>query len=208
MLKVIDRKLTCKSCREKFWPIDDGQRLCSLCCLKRQSVVSKASCNRHKIAGKKRTNEYPARECDSCGRVYIPTSGNQKVCGVRCKRDWSKRLDRSGIGRCKNALHNSRYQARKSFIVPCLASVDEIHAAYTGQCDICMKSDDGERGLHLDHDHKTGRFRGWLCHQCNIMIGMAGDNPALLAKATDWLRSSSSVPDSGTHLNIHTPEAC
>ena len=30
--------------------------------------------------------------------------------------------------------------------------------------------------LHVDHDHTTGKFRGWLCLQCNCALGLAGDN--------------------------------
>ena len=30
-------------------------------------------------------------------------------------------------------------------------------------------------GLVLDHDHTTGAFRGWLCRNCNIGLGMLGD---------------------------------
>lgn len=32
----------------------------------------------------------------------------------------------------------------------------------------------------LDHDHKTGKFRGWLCSPCNSALGHAHDNPAVL----------------------------
>lgn len=28
---------------------------------------------------------------------------------------------------------------------------------------------------NLDHCHKTGMFRGWLCGNCNRALGLAGD---------------------------------
>jgi len=30
--------------------------------------------------------------------------------------------------------------------------------------------------LVLDHDHDTGKFRGWICSNCNRTLGWAGDN--------------------------------
>jgi len=32
----------------------------------------------------------------------------------------------------------------------------------------------------LDHDHKTGKFRGWLCPHCNSALGHAKDSPPIL----------------------------
>ncbi len=37
-------------------------------------------------------------------------------------------------------------------------------------CDICGKLISGQR-IALDHDHKTGKFRGWLCKVCNPFLG-------------------------------------
>src|SRR5271155_4011570 len=33
-----------------------------------------------------------------------------------------------------------------------------------------------KKTLALDHDHKTGKFRGWLCSECNLGIGKLGDS--------------------------------
>lgn len=41
-------------------------------------------------------------------------------------------------------------------------------------CECCGKKQN--KALHLDHDHSTGRFRGWLCNGCNGGIGMIGDS--------------------------------
>ena len=44
-----------------------------------------------------------------------------------------------------------------------------------------------KRALHLDHDHQTGQFRGWLCHYCNTSLGRFGDNKHFLQRALDYL---------------------
>jgi hypothetical protein len=40
----------------------------------------------------------------------------------------------------------------------------------------CCGSHRGDKGLHRDHDHNTGLFRGWACHKCNRLLGLLGDN--------------------------------
>ncbi len=34
--------------------------------------------------------------------------------------------------------------------------------------------------MHMDHDHQTGKFRGLLCHKCNVTLGMVDDSTEVL----------------------------
>ena len=45
--------------------------------------------------------------------------------------------------------------------------------------------------LVLDHDHKTNKFRGWLCKSCNVGIGYLGDNIEGLLNAIQYIKQSS-----------------
>lgn len=43
------------------------------------------------------------------------------------------------------------------------------------------------KGYCFDHDHITGKFRGWLCPPCNIALGLAEDNVVILSKMIRYL---------------------
>jgi Recombination endonuclease VII len=60
-------------------------------------------------------------------------------------------------------------------------------------CEICGRPA-AVRGIHADHDHKTLRFRGWLCHNCNRGIGMFGDDPGLLRAAAEYIERNREDP--------------
>ena len=56
---------------------------------------------------------------------------------------------------------------------------------YLGTCDCCGKETESP---HLDHDHKTNKFRGWLCMKCNVGLGNFNDNIEGLEMAMRYLR--------------------
>ena len=64
-----------------------------------------------------------------------------------------------------------------------LAEYDEYISAGCGICGVLSES------MHLDHDHETGAVRGGLCRDHNIGIGYFKDDPVLLEKAAEYLRS-------------------
>ena len=51
-------------------------------------------------------------------------------------------------------------------------------------CELCNKPG----RICFDHDHVTGKFRGWICHRCNVVIGLAEDNIELLNKMINYLK--------------------
>jgi hypothetical protein len=54
-------------------------------------------------------------------------------------------------------------------------------------CECCSRPPKSGRALHLDHDHVTGKFRGWLCASCNLAIGKLGDNLPRVLMAVAYL---------------------
>lgn len=61
------------------------------------------------------------------------------------------------------------------------------------RCEICkeretMKHGSGKvKNLALDHCHASGKLRGYLCHRCNMGIGLFRDRPDLLRAAAKYL---------------------
>lgn len=63
---------------------------------------------------------------------------------------------------------------------------DHLLAMQNGRCHICNDLP-GKHRLSVDHDHKTGRIRGLLCHNCNHALGKFKDNIIHLFKAIKYL---------------------
>ena len=58
--------------------------------------------------------------------------------------------------------------------------------------------------LHFDHDHQTGEFRGWLCHNCNLTLGNSLDDPVRLRLLADYLEGKLTLGPQPTRP--HSPE--
>lgn len=94
--------------------------------------------------------------------------------------------------RCLNCLAWSKKISDKYGYKHCAATIEELIIAFTGYCYICnIPEIECNSRLHMDHNHVTGEFRGWLCRRCNMnIIGMSNDNPDLLRRAADYLENN------------------
>ena len=62
----------------------------------------------------------------------------------------------------------------------------QIAESQNWSCSICLSHFDNNN-LVTDHDHATGQVRGLLCNQCNLLLGLAKENPINLVSAVVYL---------------------
>jgi hypothetical protein len=61
-----------------------------------------------------------------------------------------------------------------------------------GHCAGCSRHHtEFEQRLALDHDHKTGKIRGLLCLNCNLILGLSYDSWASLNCLAAYLQEHS-----------------
>ncbi len=93
--------------------------------------------------------------------------------------------------RFRLALKLSKVAAKRNDHLACTATIEEIKAAFTGLCTICgVPEAELNVNLNMDHNHRTGEFRGWLCSCCNRGLGQFKDDSTILLDALRYLERS------------------
>ena len=80
-------------------------------------------------------------------------------------------------------VETQRAQRRKSHWASRGVDAATVPATRGTCCALCPN----EGKICLDHNHATGKFRGWLCDRCNRTLGLCKDDPALLRKMADYI---------------------
>jgi hypothetical protein len=72
--------------------------------------------------------------------------------------------------------------------------IDELELAMDRGCAVCGANphQDPTTRLHVDHDHRSGKFRGVLCQPCNLALGHIQDDPAIATALADYLMRGAS----------------
>lgn len=84
---------------------------------------------------------------------------------------------------------NSKFKQRYGIS---LDKFNEMSDNQKDQCLICKKhkSDNKNNKLFVDHCHSTKKVRGLLCDNCNKGLGCFRDDPSLLTKAMEYLKTN------------------
>lgn len=86
----------------------------------------------------------------------------------------------------KWAVHVKRRNVKRDYNI----SLEDYYAFLEKQnncCGACGKTLIAGRLTHLDHDHKTGKIRGFLCSGCNSAAGFVNDDPGRLRLLAAYL---------------------
>ena len=127
--------------------------------------------------------------CARCGSpVPIPDAGSHrlKYCSAKCKK-----LDADERWRASSPHYNRQYNYG---ITP--EQYQEQMETQAGRCAICRSDEWLGKGNrpHTDHCHETKRFRGILCGNENIGVGLFGDDPLRLLAAARYLLTAAANP--------------
>jgi hypothetical protein len=120
-------------------------------------------------------------ECAHCGlvRVKKKNRGMRFACSLAENRFKGQKRTGSRIRKSKDgespywatSESKKRREAKKSVQV----------------CEICGCGPTS-KGFQWDHDHETGKFRGFLCQRCNCALGLFMDDEENLLCAIEYLR--------------------
>lgn len=114
------------------------------------------------------------------------------------KKEYTKKYYQNNREKC--IKNNIEYRKRKPEVT--LKTMLKVHYNLTieeycnilncqnNNCKICNITLDRTNKLktpHVDHNHKTGKVRGILCHQCNLDLGKI-EKEGFLEKALNYLK--------------------
>ena len=134
--------------------------------------------------------------CIICNTDFKPTNGNNnKYCSKKCAYDSNRLLAKKRYHKSNKKKHIQRarethYKIKYGITIK---EYNKIYKKQKGVCAICGLPESlimrtGIIHLSIDHNHKTGKIRGLLCHRCNRALGYFNDNPFLLVKAIKYLK--------------------
>lgn len=130
--------------------------------------------------------------CSKCNRKYRINPSQEKhkynnYCSMTCrKRSIGECLrchkqDKLYLNKFCRLCYRVNYQYLKKYNL----SIEDYDKGVSSVCGICGVKPD--KPLFVDHDHNNGKVRGFLCNQCNFLLGAAKDNVNILQSSILYL---------------------
>ena len=163
-----------------------------------------------KLSQKGHQTSYKEKECLVCKNKFKQTSPRHKYCGSiknktgcsysiillkkRNYRKTHKKEEKERNKKYKNPYKRREYKLKKEYGID-IIKYKQLLLKQNEVCAICLRPEKTKhqsgkiKTLSIDHNHKTGKIRGLLCHTCNVGIGLLNDDPEILDNAKNYLLS-------------------
>lgn len=138
--------------------------------------------------------------CKACQSIWNKEYVRKNRIKVNAQRKKYRDENKEHVGKIKRtslmkrrfrvALKSIAKMAIKRGYAPCIATEAEVKAAFTGCCHACGSREDGEHLHCIDHSHISGRFRGFLCSQCNLALGNLQDSPERIEALAEYIKKA------------------
>ena len=134
--------------------------------------------------GKKKRSKEPPYEYKICNRCHVLKHQNEFAKNQNDGQ--SRHTTRPTCRECRvqidgvNLLSSERKRMNKT--------KPEPHELF--KCPICQKVTipGVTANIVIDHDHRTGKAREWICDSCNTGIGRFQDSPEMLKRIANYIK--------------------
>lgn len=123
------------------------------------------------------------KPCPRCSTAEVTSSGYCRPCGAAISKEWRQKNPQR-VRELEQTPARKEYRRAWKIKTRYGITAEEYDAIVARGCAICGRRGDG---IHMDHDHKTGRVRDALCRGCNSGLGSFQDNPERLRAAAEYL---------------------
>ena len=131
------------------------------------------------------------KKCNKKGHTRVYYSTGKSDC-YQCKQISAAKSRAKPEVRAKKLAYEAKRRAEPGYKERIAATQRKrkygVKEAPSGLCEICKK----KPATVVDHDHKTGEFRGYLCVICNVWLAVY-ENKQFMANAAEYVKSKVEV---------------
>lgn len=132
-----------------------------------------------------------SKRCSDCRRVLALESFHKNRLAADGREFYCRQCKNRRSRERRKAHPAARETARAAHLLRTYGiSRDQYEALLVDQggvCAICGQPERTTRRMAVDHDHKTGKIRGILCHGCNTGLGAMREKAEVMAAAIRYL---------------------
>ncbi len=128
-----------------------------------------------------------SREAEKYYKTHAGPAEKRRIRRKKSQKGYYSRLP-LGLVLMRKKIYGAWKKAELGGWKPCDISPEELLSSFTGYCFVCSIPEiECIQKLHMDHNHETGEFRGWLCNKCNASIGIMRESPELLLRLAEYV---------------------